>query len=76
MMDVCFQDLLMSGCVFVYVDDVLIAGDNLEELWFWMCKVLMVIRANRLLCKPVKCQFEQHSSPVSWNHHWTWLDCH
>jgi hypothetical protein len=59
MMDVCFQELLTSGCVFVYVDDVLITGDDLEELRFWTCKVLMVMRANRLSCKPFKCQFEQ-----------------
>jgi hypothetical protein len=61
MMDVCFQELLTSGCVFVYVDNVLIAGDDLEELRFWMCKVLMVMRANHLSCKPVKCQLEQRT---------------
>jgi hypothetical protein len=27
--------LLTTGCVFVYVDDILIAGDNLEELRYW-----------------------------------------
>jgi hypothetical protein len=61
MMDVCFQELLTSRCVFVYIDDVLVASDDLEELWFWTHKVLTVMRANRLSCKPVKCQFEQRT---------------
>jgi hypothetical protein len=61
MMDVCFQKVLMSRCVFVYVDDVLIAGDDLEEVRHWMREVLTIMRANHLSCKPVKCQFEQRS---------------
>jgi hypothetical protein len=61
MMDVFFQKVLMSRCVFVYIDDVLIASDDLEEVHHWMREVLMVMRANRLSCKPVKCQFEQRS---------------
>jgi hypothetical protein len=59
MMDVCFQELLTSRCVFIYADDVLIASDNLEKLWFWMHKVLTVMRTNHLSYKPVKCKFEQ-----------------
>jgi hypothetical protein len=61
MMDVCFQKVLMSRCVFVYVNDVLITGDDLEEVRYWMREVLTVMRINRLSCKPVKCQFEQRS---------------
>jgi hypothetical protein len=61
MMDVLFQKVLMSGRVFVYVDDVLIAGDDLEELCHWTREVLMIMRESRLSCKPVKCQFEQQS---------------
>jgi hypothetical protein len=34
MMDVLFQKVLMSGRVFVYIDDVLIAGNDLEELCY------------------------------------------
>jgi hypothetical protein len=51
----------MSGRVFVYMDDMLITSDDLEELCYWMHKVLMIMRESRLSCKPVKCQFEQWS---------------
>jgi hypothetical protein len=61
MIDILFQKVLMSGRVFVYVDDVLIAGDDLEELCYWTCEVLMIMRESHLSCKPVKCQFEQWS---------------
>jgi hypothetical protein len=61
MMDVILAKLLTTGCVFVYVDDILIVGDNLEELRHWTREVLEVMRTNRLSCKPVKCQFEQRS---------------
>jgi hypothetical protein len=52
MMDVLFQKVLMSGRVFVYVDDVLIAGDDLEELRHWTREVLMIMRESRLSCNP------------------------
>jgi hypothetical protein len=58
MMDVLFQKVLMSGRVFVYIDNVLITSDDLEELHYWMHKVLMIMRESHLSCKPVKCQFE------------------
>jgi hypothetical protein len=34
-MDIILAKLLTMGCVFVYVDDILIARDNLEELCHW-----------------------------------------
>jgi hypothetical protein len=61
MMDILFQKVLMSGRVFVYVDNVLITSDDLEELCYWMREVLMIMRESHLSCKPVKCQFEQRS---------------
>jgi hypothetical protein len=54
MMDVCFQEVLMSRCVFIYVND-------LEELRLWIWKVLTIMRVNHLSCKPIKCQFKQKS---------------
>jgi hypothetical protein len=35
MMDIILAKLLTMGCVFVYMDDILIARDNLEELRYW-----------------------------------------
>jgi hypothetical protein len=34
MMDVLFQKVLMSGRVFIYIDNVLIASDDLKELCY------------------------------------------
>jgi hypothetical protein len=61
MMDILFQKVLTSGRVFIYVDNVLIASNDLEELCYWMHEVLTIMRESRLLCKPIKCQFEQWS---------------
>jgi hypothetical protein len=59
MMDVRFRIVINSGCVFIYVDDILILGDTLEELEYWTRQVLQVMRESNLSCKPVKCQFEK-----------------
>jgi hypothetical protein len=61
MMDIILAKLLTMGCVFVYADDILIAGDNLDKLRYWTREVLEVMRTNRLSCKPIKCQLEQRS---------------
>jgi hypothetical protein len=58
MADTILQPLIDQGCIFVYVDDMLIAGDTLQELDHWMQEVLTVMRDANLSCKPVKCQFE------------------
>jgi hypothetical protein len=36
MMNVCSQEVLTSRCVFVNVNDVLVIGNDLEELHLWM----------------------------------------
>jgi hypothetical protein len=59
MMDILFAKVLTTGNVFVHVNDVLVARDDLEELRYWTCEVLEIMRASHLSCKPVKCQFEQ-----------------
>jgi hypothetical protein len=58
MADTILWPLIDQGCVFVYVDDVLIVGNTLQELDHWTWEVLTVMRDANLLCKPVKCQFE------------------
>jgi hypothetical protein len=59
MADTILQPLIDQGCIFVYVDNVLIVGDTLQELDYWMWEVLTVMRDANLSCKPVKCQFER-----------------
>jgi hypothetical protein len=59
MMDILFAKVLTMGNVFVYIDNILVTKDDLEELRYWTCEVLEIMRASCLSCKPVKCQFEQ-----------------
>jgi hypothetical protein len=54
-----FRAVLRSGCVHIYIDDVLILGDTPEELEHWTRKTLDIMRKYKLSCKPVKCQFKQ-----------------
>jgi hypothetical protein len=43
MADTILWPLIDQGCIFIYVDDVLIAGDTLQELDYWMWEVLTVM---------------------------------
>jgi hypothetical protein len=45
--------------VYIYVNDILIFRDALEELEYWMQKVLQTMWEGKLSCKLVKCQFEK-----------------
>src|SRR5262249_34566483 len=40
MINTVFQDILAAGSVFIYVDDIIIAGDDLEDLNHWTVRVL------------------------------------
>ena len=59
MIDDLFADVLRTGNVFIYVDDIIILGDTIEELDRFTKQVLDIMRSHGLSCKPVKCQFEQ-----------------
>src|SRR5438876_6285439 len=59
MINIRFSEVLASGCVFIYMDDIIILGDTQEEIEHWTCKVLQTMRDNGLSAKPVKCQFEK-----------------
>ena len=59
MINVKFRKVLDSGCVFIYMDDIIILGDTLEELRLWTKQVLDTMGKHKLSCKPVKCQFEK-----------------
>ena len=59
MINIRFSEVLASGCVFIYMDDIIILGDTQEEIEHWTCKVLQTMRDNGLSTKPVKCQFKK-----------------
>ncbi len=58
MMNDIFKDLIMSGTVTVYLDDILIMSKTKEEHQHITREVLKVLRKNKLLLKAEKCEFE------------------
>ena len=60
-MDIRFREHLNSGCVFIYMDNLIILGDTPEELDYWTRRVLLTMRETGLSCKPVKCQFKKET---------------
>src|SRR5271156_4326487 len=59
MMNDLFKELIDSGSVEIYLDDILITADTLEELRSETDKVLKILQDNDLFLKPEKCEFEQ-----------------
>ena len=59
MMNDIFQDLIMEGVVSVYMDDILIFTQTLEEHHQVLCLVMAVLRRYKLYLHPDKCDFEQ-----------------
>src|ERR1700731_1826676 len=59
LMDALFRILVTTGHVFVYVDDILIAADTLEELREYSSQVFSVLRDNNLTVNPSKCEFKR-----------------
>ncbi|EIW73013.1 hypothetical protein TREMEDRAFT_26181, partial [Tremella mesenterica DSM 1558] len=55
-----FRELLGKGVV-VYIDDILIYGQTLEELRVTTAKVFEVLRRSNLFVKASKCEFERDS---------------
>ena len=59
MMNDIFRDLIMEGVVVVYLDDILIFTETIEqhcEVTRWVLKLL---EENKLFLKPDKCEFEK-----------------
>ena len=54
-------DLIQQGQVMVYLDDILIFGDDLKEHRKIVREVLKRLRENDLYAKAEKCFFEQSS---------------
>jgi hypothetical protein len=58
MMNEIFQDLITKGIVSVYLDDILIFTNSLEEHHWVTCLVLDRMREHKLYLRPEKCKFE------------------
>jgi hypothetical protein len=59
MMNTIFQDLITEGVVSVYLDDILIFTNSLEEHWRITCLVLDHMREHKLYLRLEKCEFEK-----------------
>jgi hypothetical protein len=59
MMNEIFQDLITEGVVSVYLDDILIFTDSLEDHRRITCLVLDRMREHKLYLRPEKCGFEK-----------------
>jgi len=58
-MDDIFDDLITEGVVVVYLDDILIFMETLEEHRRVTRRVMELLWKNNLFLKPEKCEFEQ-----------------
>ena len=59
MMNELLQDLINTGKVLVYIDNILIFTNNLDEHHKLVCQVLSILSANKLYLKPEKCEFKK-----------------
>jgi hypothetical protein len=59
MMNEIFQDLITEGVVSVYLDDILIFTNSLEEHCRITCLALDRMRKHKLYLRPEKCEFEK-----------------
>jgi len=58
MMDNIFDDLITEGVVVVYLDDILIFTETLEEHQRVTQRVMELLQKHNLFLKPEKCKFE------------------
>jgi hypothetical protein len=59
MMNDIFRELIAEGSVVVYLDDILIFTESVEQHRKITRRVLKVLEENRLFLKPSKCEFEK-----------------
>ena len=58
-MDTQFVDLIATGHIVIYLDDILIFATTLDKLAFYMHKVLKCLQELDLFLHPAKCSFNQ-----------------
>ncbi|THH07652.1 hypothetical protein EW146_g9249 [Bondarzewia mesenterica] len=58
MMNMLFQDLIDEAHVIIYMDNILIFTDNLEQHRCILHRILRTLQENDLFLKPEKCTFE------------------
>lgn len=58
MMDNIFQDLITTGKVIIYMDDILVGTETLEEHRLLITEILKQLQKHDLFLKPEKCTFE------------------
>ena len=61
MMNNIFHELINQGHVSVYMDDIMICSENLEEHRWTVKHVLAILHKHNLYLKPKKCKFERES---------------
>ena len=59
MMNDIFRELIAEGVVVVYLDDILIFTETLEQHQEVTRRVLKLLEENQLFLKPNKCEFER-----------------
>src|SRR6266581_8984979 len=59
MMNDIFEDLISEGVVVVYLDDILIFTETIDEHWKVTRRVLELLEKHKLYLRPDKCEFEQ-----------------
>jgi len=59
MMDTLFHELIMSGKIVIYMNDILIFTQTMEEHRNIVQQVLQILANNKLSLHPKKCKFYQ-----------------
>jgi len=59
MMDDIFEDLILEGVIVVYLDDILIFTETLDEHWRIMHCILELLEKHKLYLCTDKCEFEK-----------------
>ena len=59
MMNTLFCELIMTGKIVIYINDILIFTQTMEEHWDIVKRVLQILADNKLSLHPKKCKFHQ-----------------